>query len=197
MKKLLYVFVPVFICLTVLISSFSSTVQMSESISDKVFRLHILANSDNKTDQELKLKVRDEIISLSEGLFSDCENVTDAIRAAKDNIELIENTALKVINNNGFNYTAKVYVTNEYFNTRKYEDFTLPAGFYNSLKIEIGQGKGKNWWCVMFPAVCISGCTSEFENALTDEEIQLIEEDKYIIKFKAVEIYESIKNRLQ
>ena len=86
----------------------------------------------------------------------------------------------------------------EYFNTREYEEFTLPSGIYNALKIEIGQGKGHNWWCVMFPAICLSGVTDdEINNYLTEDEQKLIYSDsKYEIRFKIVELYEKIKSKL-
>ncbi|MBR1763750.1 MAG: stage II sporulation protein R [Eubacterium sp.] len=196
MKKLT-VFTSVFLVLTIFVSAFTSVINMSESISNKVFRLHILANSDEKYDQELKLKVRDKILSLSKELYNDCESVDEAINVSKDNLDLFRETAQKVIAFYGFEYEARPYVTKEYFNTRKYDNFSLPAGIYDCLKIEIGQGKGKNWWCVMFPSVCISGCTDDFNGVLTEDERRMIEEDKYIVKFKAVEIYEKLKNRFR
>ena len=167
---------------------------MSEDISNKVFRLHILANSNEEYDQELKIKVRDEVLNLSSDIFADCSSVKDAVLSANENIEIISQTVQRIISENGYNYIVSAYVTKEYFKTRKYNSFSLPAGIYNSLKIEIGQGKGKNWWCVMFPSVCISGCSSDFNEVLSDDEIEMIENDKYIVKFKAVEFYEKIKN---
>lgn len=196
MKKLT-VFTSVFLVLTIFVSAFTPVINMSESISNKVFRLHILANSDEKFDQELKLKVRDKILSLSKELYNDCESVDEAINISKDNLDLFRETAQKVIAFYGFEYEARPYVTKEYFNTRKYDNFSLPAGIYDCLKIEIGQGKGKNWWCVMFPSVCLSGCTDDFNGVLSEDERRMIEEDKYIVKFKAVEIYEKLKNRFR
>ena len=197
MKKKGIIFTSIFLSLIIAVCSFTPIVNMSENISEKVFRLHILANSDEKYDQELKLKVRDEVLKHTEIIFSHCSSVKEAINSANSNMSEIAKTAQRVIYDNGYNYPVKAYTTNEYFNTRKYENFTLPAGVYSALKIEIGCGRGKNWWCVMFPAVCITGCSDEFNKSLTEEERKMIESDKYIIKFKAVEIYENIKNRLQ
>ena len=87
-------------------------------------------------------------------------------------------------------------VAKEYFSTRIYDDFTLPAGIYDSIKIVIGNGEGHNWWCVMFPQVCLSGCTKDLEDDLTDEEIKMIHSKDYIVKFKAVEIYEKLKYKI-
>lgn len=166
---------------------------MSEDISNKVFRLHILANSDEQFDQDLKLLVRDEILSNSNDIFKNCDSVSDAISVSNDNIQYLNNIANKVIRDNGYNYNSRVFVSKEYFNTRVYDDFTLPAGYYDCLKIIIGEGKGHNWWCVMYPSVCISGCTDDFGKELTDEELSFIKNDRYIVKFKFVEIYEKIK----
>lgn len=196
MKKRFFVFVPIFLASLIVITAITPVVSMSENISQKVFRLHILANSDEDYDQELKLKVRDKILSLSHDLYNDCHSVDDAVSAAKNNITLFRNEAQKVIAFYGYEYQAKVYVTREYFDTREYDDFVLPAGVYDSLKITIGEGKGHNWWCVMFPSVCISGCTDDFNETLTEDEIRLIKSNKFIPKFKIVEIYEKIKSKI-
>ena len=196
MKKKIYIFTPIFLSIVLLVSAAAPVIDMSENISTKVFRLHILANSDKPGDQELKLKVRDEILLLSKEVFENCRDVEDAIMAAKNNLESFKKTAEKTIKENGYNYTVTLETQKEYFNTRHYEGFSLPAGIYDCLKIEIGEGKGKNWWCVMFPSVCISGCTADFDEVLSDEEKEFIESDKYIVRFKAVEIYESIKNKI-
>lgn len=182
--------------LIIICTIITPAISMSEDISSKVFRLHILANSNEDYDQELKLKVRDRILSVSDDLFSNCNSVEEAIKVSQDNIEFLKNTAQRVIAFYGYTYDTNVYVTKEYFDTREYDSFTLPAGVYDSLKIEIGQGKGRNWWCVMFPSVCISGCTDDFNETLTQQEKEMIESGKYVVRFKAVEIYEKIKNKL-
>ena len=195
MRKTIYVFTPIFILL-LLITSLTSSIKLSEDISNKVFRLHIRANSDEMFDQNLKLKVRDELLNDTESIFNNCKSVDEAIRSAKDNIDIIKDSVINTIRANGYEYGCSVRIGKEYFNTRKYDDFTLPAGVYESLIVEIGSGKGHNWWCVMFPSVCISGCTKDFDEVLTENERNLIEKDKYIVKFKAVEIYEKLKNKL-
>ena len=157
--------------------------------------MHILANSDSESDQALKLKVRDEVLKLTGDIFNNCINVEDAVNSAKNNLDKIKKTVDRTIQNNGYSYSSKVYIIKEFFSTREYDSFTLPAGIYDSLKIEIGQGKGHNWWCVMFPSVCVSGCTSDFDETLSEEERNMIESGKYVVRFKIVEIYERIKNR--
>lgn len=195
MKKITYLFTPIFLVLLLFISSITPAISLSEDISTKVFRLHILANSDTDEDQALKLKVRDKVLTQTENLYKSCKNVDDAIRITNENINQIKEAAQTVILDCGYEYNVKVYTAKEYFNTRKYDSFSLPAGMYDSLKIEIGKAEGHNWWCVMFPTVCISGCTGDLEESLTPEEIELIENDKYVIRFKAVEIYEKIKSK--
>lgn len=197
MKKKLFVFVPIFLCAVIAVTAVTPIITMSEDISTKVFRLHILANSDSDADQALKLKVRDKILDLSENLYNNCSSVDEAVNISKDNISLIKETAQKVIAFYGYEYDTRVYVTKEYFDTRVYDDFTLPAGTYDSLKIEIGEGKGHNWWCVMFPSVCLSGCTDDFNESLTPEEQKMIKSGKYVVRFKAVEIYEKIKSKIE
>ena len=193
MKKI-FVFTPIFLICVLIYSVFIPTVNKAERISDNVFRLHIIANSDSNDDQALKLLVRDKVLELSKTLYNGCETVSDAVMITENNLTEIKDTAQKVIAFNNYEYEAKAYVTEEYFDTRYYDNFKLPAGEYNSLKIIIGEGKGKNWWCVMFPSVCLTGCTEDFSQSLTDEEIKLLETDKYTVRFKAVEVYEKIKN---
>ncbi len=195
MKKL-FVFVSLFTCFSLMFCIISPTVEASESISKKVLRIHILANSDSEEDQMLKLKVKDSVINISEKIFSDCNSLNEAIVSAQDNVDSIEKTAKRIIVENGYNYSVKTEITKEYFSTRKYESFTLPAGVYNSIKIVIGNGEGHNWWCVMFPQVCLSGCTDDFDDYLSTEEKELITSGGFSVKFKIIEIYERIKDKL-
>ena len=196
MSKKLFIYSSIFLTLIIFTSSFSSVVRDSENISQKVFRFHILANSDEEYDQNLKLMVRDELLCYSNSLFNNCSNVDEAILIAKENVSNFNHIAKEVILKNGYDYSVKTYVTKEYFNTRVYDNYTLPAGLYDSLKVVIGSGEGHNWWCVMFPAVCLSSSADDFGDYLNEDEKALID-DKYVIKFKAIEIYESIKNKIK
>lgn len=199
MSKTIKIFVPIFLSFILIYSYVTPFIKTSESISQEVFRLHILANSDSDEDQSLKLKVRDKILTESESLFINCKNLNDVITTSKNNIEYFEKLANECIKENGYNYETKVYVDKEYFNTREYEKITLPSGVYNALKIEIGEAKGHNWWCVMFPAICLPAVSDdEINSILNEDEIELINSNnKYEIRFKIVEIYEKIKSKLQ
>lgn len=192
MKKFM-LFVPIFFVALALIVTTTPLITMSEDISTKVLRMHILANSDSLEDQELKLKVRDKVLELSNEIYLDCNSVDEAIEATKESIDDITTAVQKTIAFYGYCYKADVNIVKEYFSTRKYENLTLPAGEYYSVKITIGEGMGHNWWCVMYPSVCISGCIDDFDSELNDDEKKFIT-DKYIVKFKVVEIYESIKS---
>ncbi len=141
------------ICAIVL--SFARFEMRCDELRQGVLRLHIIANSDGKDDQNLKLAVRDEILKNSTDIFKDCGNVDDAIMTASNSIEDINKIANEVIAKNGFDYKAQVSVGDRYFETREYDNFTLPAGTYKSLVVDLGAAEGKNWWCVVFSCVCV------------------------------------------
>lgn len=196
MSKKLFVFLPLLLIFTLLFGSLSYTNDASNDISTKVLRMHVLANSNSIDDQRLKIAVKNNILKSTQELFTDCNNLEESIEIAQSNTELIKASAQEVIKKYNKNYDVKVYVDNEFFDVREYKDFTLPSGNYNTVKIVIGEGKGKNWWCVMYPAVCISACSDDFDKALTKEEKKLITSKKYIPKFKILEIINKIKNKI-
>ena len=196
MSKKLFVFLPLLLIFTLLFGSLSYTNDTSNDISNKVLRMHVLANSNSINDQRLKIAVKNNILKSTKELFTDCDNLEESIEIAQSNTELIKASAQEVIKKYNKNYDVKVYVDNEFFDVREYKDFTLPSGNYNTVKVVIGEGKGKNWWCVMYPAVCISACSDDFDKALTKEEKKLITSKKYIPKFKILEIINKIKNKI-
>ena len=177
--------------------SFTGFVNRCDCISSKIFRLHIIANSDSKEDQDLKLKVRDRVLKDFGEYFNGLNDLSLAKKLTQENIEKIKHSAKEEIISNGYNYNVDAYVTNMYFNNRKYDDFTIPAGKYDTLRITIGQAQGKNWWCVMFPPMCLPAASAkdELEEVLNSAEMDLVKsESKYEIKFKAVEFVVEIKD---
>ena len=192
--KTLKIFLPLFMIITLTVGFFQPIIATSENISDKILRLHIIANSDSTEDQDLKLKVKNYFLENTADLFVG-RTLDENIEIAKENIDYIEKICNTCIEQNGFDYEAEVTVDREYFDTRVYDDFTLPAGVYNSIRITIGQGNGHNWWCIVFPSVCLSACTKSMDDYLTDEEMELVGEG-YTPKFKVIEIYEKIKAKL-
>ncbi|MCI2112184.1 MAG: stage II sporulation protein R [Ruminococcus sp.] len=166
-----------------------------KEISDEVFRLHILANSDEDYDQELKLKVRDKVLLYTESLFEKAHSKEEAESLISENLQAICNTAQKEVKDNGYDYPVTAQITKMYFTTRTYESYTLPSGMYDALRITIGSGNGHNWWCVMYPSICILSEESQDEAAketFNDNQYDIVKNEKYEYKFKIVEIFEKI-----
>lgn len=164
-------------------------------ISDEVFRLHILANSDSDADQSLKLKVRDRVLVYTQSLFEKAESKQEAETLISENLQAISNEALKEVRDNGYSYPVTAQITKMYFTTRHYESYTLPSGMYDALRITIGSGEGHNWWCVMYPSICISSEEMQDEAAkdtFSDSQYDIVKNEKYEYKFKIVEIFEKI-----
>ena len=164
-----------------------------EDVSDKVLRLHVLANSDSEADQALKLQVRDAVLEASADLFRDLGTKTEAMDAVSSQKEALQAVAQRTVEENGYDYPVTVELTETYFNTRTYEDITMPAGYYDAFQVKIGAAAGKNWWCVLFPAICVPAATGpQLDDVLTDAELELVQEDGYEIRFKVVEWYEAV-----
>lgn len=163
-------------------------------LSEKIIRLHVVANSDSDEDQQVKLLVRDAVIAKLEGIERDVlpSLLTD-----------IEQAALECLQRQGRNDRVQVTLGIEKFPTRVYETFSLPSGTYTSLRITIGEGAGQNWWCVAFPSICFCATAAEFETmavsaGFTEKEICLITEESspYQIKFKSLELLDRLKSML-
>ncbi len=197
MKKILRIEISVLmslvICCVMNITSFSN---QCDSIRDKMLRMHVIANSDSKEDQDLKLKVRDAVLEKGKELFDGSITAQDAEKKIIPHIDELKDEALSVIHNEGFDYGIDITVQKDYFNTRTYDNsVTLPAGYYTAVKVIIGEGKGENWWCVMFPPMCLPSATAECEinDVLNEKESELVlNGNKYKLKFKIVELIESL-----
>lgn len=175
------------------ICSFAKT---SEEIRSDVLRLHVIANSDTSVDQNLKLRLRDYILQEGNDIFNGSVNVENAVKKIEPVLPDLEKSAKAFVNQAGFDYDVKISLSNEYFTTRTYEAVTLPAGKYLALRVVIGSGEGHNWWCVMFPPMCVPAADKkdEIENVFSEKEIKLVEsKPKYEPRFKVVEIYEQLK----
>lgn len=177
-------------------------------IADAVMRLHVLANSNSDEDQALKLLVRDGVLSSLYPELSKTESVEEAREILTQRLSEIERTAQKIVTGEDFNYTVKAELAHDFFPTRTYNDVSLPAGEYETLRIEIGEAEGNNWWCVMFPPLCfvdlaIGRSEAYFETNSSDGLKGLIPAEGYEIvantgnveiKFKIVELWQTIKN---
>ncbi len=192
--KRIYISIAAGLCCSLIIGM-AQFEKQCDSLRDNCLRLHILANSDSTFDQQLKLKVRDEVLKLSQDIFADAQNLEQALYAAQNNIDTITAAAQQVCLQNGTDYTVKCEIDKEFFTTREYDNFTLPAGNYEAVRLLIGEAEGKNWWCVMFPSVCIGTAGErELASAAGNEAANVaLGGSKYKIKFKIVEAYQSIK----
>ena len=177
--------------------SFSRFDARCDELRHGVLRLHILANSDSEADQQLKLKVRDRILEVTSGYFSESDSLEDAICIAKSNISKITAAAQETINASGYDYKVNASIEENYFDNRVYEDFTLPAGVYNSLTVRIGKAEGHNWWCVVFPGVCLPAAQKDsLQKSVSKDSAGVAKSAaKYKLKFKTAEIYEKIRHK--
>lgn len=163
-------------------------------IYESTVRLHVLANSDSEEDQKLKLQVRDAILETV--IDFESSNKKEAIKNIEENKKRLEEIAKTVIKNNGYDYDVKVEIGEELYPTKYYDDFALPAGEYTSVRVVIGNGDGRNWWCVLYPPLCTSLATDNKEEVciqagLTKDQYNLITANnsgKYKIKFRFLEL---------
>ena len=185
------------------ISAISYVNAASKDIEESFFRLHVIANSDSEEDQNLKYKVRDNLIKYMNTLCKDVESKDDAIEIANLHLDEFKQIAEETIKNNGYTYSVNVEIGNFSFPTKNYGDVSLPAGYYDALRVKIGNAEGQNWWCVMFPPLCFvnvsSGIVPEeskelMKEELNDEEYSIItKEDSSEIQFK-IGLIEWFKN---
>lgn len=199
-----YLTITLLLVIYILIYSISYANNVLADLSNSVFRLHVIANSDSDEDQNLKYLVRDELIHYMNNLCQNISSKEEAIQIANNHIDDFYAIAKETIAKNGFYYDVNISIGNFAFPTKYYGDISLPAGFYDALKVEIGEAKGQNWWCVMFPALCFVDVSNgivpeeskeELENALLTEEYNLIssQSEEYKLKFKIVELFENSK----
>ncbi len=191
-KALLCSFV---VCSLMSMTSFSA---QSESISESVLRLHIMANSDSEKDQELKLNVRDLVQNICYNMYNRTVTLDEAERIVSQNLETIRETVQNEVYRQGFNYNVNAEIVNMYFTNRVYENITLPAGYYDAVRITLGEGKGHNWWCVMFPPICISTSenTADISDVLSCEQTDIVTNKSYDCKFKIYEMFCDISEKI-
>lgn len=182
------------LAVSVLFAAVGDTYRSYEELKENVLRLHIIANSDSEEDQRIKLEVRDRIAAQSEDIFGGCESREEILRRGWESLDIMEETAQEVLTEGGFGYGAEASIEQTYFDTRYYGEITMPQGDYTALKITLGEGKGHNWWCVMYPPLCLP-CFTESEED-TDE---ILEKHSDVITEQEAEIMkdpESIEVRL-
>ena len=171
--------------------------QEQQTLAGKLIRLHVVANSDSKEDQLLKLQVRDAVLAVTASVDAQSGDPEEHL---KQMLPRIKQAAEECLRRQGSSDPVGVSFGDEIFPTRYYENFALPAGVYRSLRVTIGEGQGHNWWCVVFPSICFRATAAELEEAaqvagLTEGEIRLMTEDLdgYTLKFKSLELLQKIK----
>jgi stage II sporulation protein R len=164
-------------------------------LSDKIIRLHVVANSDSPKDQATKLEARDRVLAIVEPLLDGSRDADDAAKLVASNLSAIEEAAKSAAPDGA---AVRAELTSEYFPTREYETFSLPAGRYTSLRVTLGQGGGRNWWCVVFPPLCAPEHGENLDGLLSDGEVALITEESagFVVKFKAIELIGNIRKWL-
>ncbi len=171
-------------------------------IYDSVIRLHVLANSDSDEDQALKLLVRDAVLAEAQEILMDTKTRDEAETVLRGNLERIEAAARACLQKNGSRYAVKVSLGEEEYPTRVYENLAFPSGEYLSLRVCIGEAAGQNWWCVLFPPLCLSAATTKREAeeiflsaGLSEQQYRIITDSdntKYKLRFKILEVAEDL-----
>lgn len=172
---------------------------LQEGISESILRLHVIANSDSKEDQETKLKVKDNIVEYLQSYLKDVHTKEEAQTLLLNHTDELKNIATQYLREHGYTYDVEVSVGKAYFPVKIYGDITLPAGQYDALRIKLGDAIGQNWWCIIFPTLCYVDTTyqvvpeeskEELQDFLTDDEYNSIvtkKDTKVVVKFKILD----------
>lgn len=173
------------------------------ALADRVLRLHVIANSDSETDQALKLEVRDAVLAAATPLLDGVSGRQEAEEALTPHLEELAQAGRQALDQAGCDDAITVSITDQWFPTKVYEDFSLPAGTYRALQVIIGEGAGQNWWCVVFPPLCLGSVSEETgETAamagLSDDQVSLItgQDGGYVLRFKVMEWWDALMQRL-
>lgn len=184
-----------------MITSFFPFAAACGGLPENVVRLHVVANSDSEEDQSVKLLVRDAVLEEAAKWYGGAQSMEEASSQLCTHLQSLGETARTTLAENGMVYSAKVEVTEMYFSTRDYGTFRLPAGRYRTLRVTLGEGQGKNWWCVVFPSLCLPAAgegQSDLLLSLPESEREIVENpEQFQVKFKAVELWESLREWLR
>jgi len=222
MKRMMSILLTLTIIITIFSAYKSNSVKATDvsidNISNKLIRFHVIANSDNESDQALKLQIRDRVLQYISPKLNNSKSIEESREILDIENENILNIAKEVINENGYNYDVESTLSKEYFPVKTYGNITLPQGKYEAYRIIIGSGEGQNWWCVMFPPLCFVDVTKgsiayeetekQMKEVLNEKEynsvnnlvnnnegVNLIDnsnDNNIVIKSKVFEIFESV-----
>jgi stage II sporulation protein R len=206
MKKFILTISTIIIVISIVVNTNTINGKASqEDISGKLIRFHVVANSDDKIDQGLKLKIRDSVLKYVSPKLKDCKDIEESRKIINNEDRNIKKISETIIKENGFKYSVATSLSQEYFPVKTYGNITLPQGKYEAYRIIIGTGTGQNWWCVMFPPLCFVDITKgnvsfektekEMKSVLSEDEYKLVDNtvnNKIIVKFKLAEIFSKL-----
>jgi stage II sporulation protein R len=207
MKKFILTISTIIIVISIIVNTNTINGKASqEDISGKLIRFHVIANSDDKIDQGLKLKIRDSVLKYVSPKLKDCKSIEESRKIIKNEDKNIRKISEIIIKENGFKYSVETSLSQEYFPIKTYGNITLPQGKYEAYRIIIGTGTGQNWWCVMFPPLCFVDITKgnvsfektekEMKSVLSKDEYKLVDNTvsnkKIIVKFKLAEVFSKL-----
>ena len=207
MKKFILTSITIIIIISIVLNGSNVSTKATQSdIASKLIRFHVIANSDDKIDQELKLKVRDSVLKYVSPKLEECKSIEQSRQIINKEDKNIKKIAQNIVNKNGFKYSVATTMSQEDFPVKTYGNITLPQGQYEAYRIVIGNGSGQNWWCVMFPPLCFVDITkgdvsfdkteSEMKQVLSDDEYNLVDNtvnsNKIVVKFKIFEIFNKL-----
>ena len=178
------------------------SMQRQDALAQKMIRLHVIANSDSEADQALKLEVRDKVLDFTTTVLQRSADMEDAQVRLRKELTRIETIAQREIAAQGYDYPVTAQLASAEFPLKEYDGFSLPAGEYMALRLVIGEGEGRNWWCVVYPPLCTAAAADMPQTAihagLTDDDVSLItgEDTGYVLKFRSVELWEQLRQWL-
>ena len=179
------------LCLLVQMLGFAGC---SEGIRQRVVRLHVLAHDDSAEEQELKLRVRDAVSAEAARLFRNATERETLLEDVRRQLPLLQKAAQQCVYDAGYTHTVSVELSEMYFTTREYDSGTYPAGTYDAVRVTIGDGDGRNWWCVLYPPLCVSAAMEAptTDEVLTEGQQAVVNTPSYAVRFKVVEWWEAL-----
>lgn len=209
-KRRLSVFIGIVVIVTLMLTGYGSTAlydtaKLQAGIAEGIIRFHVRANSDSYEDQQLKLLVKDRVVTYLEPLLAASGSTQESREILENNTDEIRELALQTLQEEGSSYDVSVYFENSYFPMKSYGDITFPPGEYEAFRIDIGESEGKNWWCVLYPPLCFVDTSygvlpdeskETLKNILTDDEYNAITNTRYEYRFKYFTFLNKILDKL-
>jgi len=177
--------------------------QRQAELAGRMVRLHVIANSDTEEDQALKLLVRDAVLAEASAYLEGAEDAQQASAILTEHLGDLAEVGQSVVAGKGYDYSVSASVETTHFPTKTYEGFALPAGAYQALRVVIGAGEGQNWWCVVFPSLCVSAASEWQDTAvsggLSQDDVALMSgaDEGYVLRFKCLELWDALQNCIQ